>query len=115
MNPLLFLLIIPALTMASVVLTGNVKQVRIIAAVGMTVQLIFSFLLLYWFYQFRREGNNDPMLFVSSTVWYESFNIQLKFGIDGISMSMIILTSIVTFAGVFASWQVEYQIGRAHV
>jgi NADH-quinone oxidoreductase subunit M len=48
------------------------------------------------------------MLFVTSTVWYESFNIQLKFGIDGISVSMILLTSIVTFAGIFVSWQVDF-------
>jgi NADH-quinone oxidoreductase subunit M len=31
----------------------------------------------------------------------------LKFGVDGISVSMILLTSIVTFAGVFVSWQVN--------
>lgn len=108
MNPLLFLLIIPALTMVGIVLTNNLKHVRTIAAIGMTAQLIFSFLLLYLFFQLRRDGNTDPMLFVSTTHWYESFNIQFKFGIDGISISMIMLTSIVTFAGIFASWQVEY-------
>ena len=74
----------------------------------MSIQLVFSFLLLYWFYEQRKAGNTDPMLFVSSTTWYESLNIQLKFGIDGISMSMILLTSIVTLAGVFVSWQVDY-------
>ncbi len=108
MNPLLFLLIIPALTMVGIVFTGDLKRVRIISAVGMSAQLLFAFLLLYWFFQLRHEGNTDPMLFVSTTTWYESFNIQLKFGIDGISMSMIILTAIVTFAGIFASWEVEY-------
>jgi NADH-quinone oxidoreductase subunit M len=74
----------------------------------MSAQLAFSFLLLYWFYKARSAGNTDDMLFVSTTMWYESFNIQLKFGVDGISVTMILLTSIVTFAGVFVSWQVEY-------
>jgi NADH-quinone oxidoreductase subunit M len=89
-------------------MTKELKNVRIISAIGMTAQLIFSFLLLYWFYQERGAGNTDEMLFVSSTTWYESFNIQLKFGVDGISVSMILLTSIVTFAGVFVSWQVDF-------
>ncbi len=108
MNPLLFLLIIPVLTMTGIVLIGDLKRVRIISAMGMSAQLFFAFLLLYWFFQQRNAGNVDPMLFVSTTTWYESFNIQLKFGVDGISVAMILLTAIVTFAGVFASWQVEY-------
>lgn len=107
MNPLLTLIIIPGLTMLGIVLVSNLNYVRIISAIGMSVQLIFSFLLLYWFYQERNAGNTDPMLFVSSSMWYESLNIQWKFGIDGISIAMILLTSIVTFAGVFVSWQVE--------
>jgi NADH-quinone oxidoreductase subunit M len=108
MNPLLLLIIIPLLTMTSIVITKNIKLVRIISAIGMSAQLMFSFLLLYWFYQARGAGNADDMLFVSTTMWYESFNIQLKFGVDGISVAMILLTSIVTFAGIFVSWQVEF-------
>ena len=108
MNPLLFLLIIPVLTMCSIVLTGDLKKVRLISAIGMSVQLLFSFMLLYLFYQERHAGNTEPMLFVSSVTWYESFNILFKIGIDGISISMILLTAIVTFAGIFISWQMEY-------
>jgi NADH-quinone oxidoreductase subunit M len=108
MNPLLFLLIIPILTMLGIVLVQDVKKVRTITAAGMSAQLFFALLLLYWFYQQRNAGNTDPMLFVSATNWYESFNIQFKFGIDGISLAMILLTAIVTFAGVFVSWQVDF-------
>lgn len=108
MNPLLVLILIPILTMLGIVMTKDIKNVRIISAIGMSAQLLYSFLLLYWFYQERGAGNTDPMLFVSTTMWYESFNIQLKFGVDGISVAMILLTSIVTFAGIFVSWQVEY-------
>jgi NADH-quinone oxidoreductase subunit M len=107
MNPLLILIVIPILTMVSIVMTKDVKHVRIVSAIGMSAQLLFSFILLYWFYYQRNAGNTDPMLFVTTTTWYESFNIQLKFGVDGISVSMILLTSIVTFAGIFVSWQVD--------
>ncbi|MEX1240660.1 MAG: NADH-quinone oxidoreductase subunit M, partial [Cyclobacteriaceae bacterium] len=108
MNPLLFLLIIPILTMVGIVLTKDLKNVRMISAAGMSIQLLFSLLLLFMFYHERNAGNTDAMLFVSSTTWYESFNILAKFGVDGLSVSMILLTAIVTFAGVFVSWQVEY-------
>lgn len=108
MNPLLLLIIIPIVTMTGIVSVKNIALVRVISAIGMSAQLIFSFILLYWFYQARGAGNTDNMLFVSTTIWYESFNIQLKFGVDGISVAMILLTSIVTFAGVFVSWQVEF-------
>lgn len=108
MNPLLFLLIIPIITMVVIVLTKDPKQVRVVAAIGMAAQLIFSLILLYLFYMLRGQGYSEPMLFVSSTMWYEAFNIQFKLGIDGISLSMIILTAIVVFAGVFVSWEINH-------
>jgi NADH-quinone oxidoreductase subunit M len=108
MNPLLLLLIIPIITMVVIVFTKDLKQVRVVAAIGMSAQLTFSLILLYLYYMLRRQGYSEPMLFVSSTMWYESFNIQFKLGIDGISLSMIILTAIVVFAGVFVSWQIDY-------
>jgi NADH-quinone oxidoreductase subunit M len=108
MNPLLFLLIIPILTMCGIALAQDLRKVRLISAFGMSAQLLFALVLLFLFYRERHAGNADLMLFVSSTTWYESLNIQLKFGIDGLSVSMILLTAIVTFAGIFVSWQVEY-------
>lgn len=108
MNPLLYLILIPILTVIGITLVKDIKHVRVVSAIGMGAQLLWSFYLVYQFYTIRQFGNTDAMLFVSTSVWYESFNIQYKFGIDGISLSMIVLTSLVTFAGVFASWQVEY-------
>lgn len=108
MNPLLLLVLIPVLTVVAIALVKDIRQVRVVSAIGMGIQLVFSFYLVYAFYALRGAGNTDAMLFVSTSTWYESFNIQYKFGIDGISLSMIMLTSLVTFAGVFASWQVEY-------
>ena len=89
MNPLLYLLIIPTLTMVGIVLTKDLKNVRVVAAIGMTGQLVFSFVLLFWFYKLRNEGNTDAFLFVSSTMWYDAFNIQLKFGIDGVALGKV--------------------------
>jgi NADH-quinone oxidoreductase subunit M len=108
MSPLFFLLFVPLLTIIGVVLVKDMSKVRWVSAIGMSIQLILSFVLLYLFYEQRSSGNTDAMLFVSTTTWYESFNIQFKIGVDGISVAMILLTSVVTFAGMFASWQVDY-------
>ncbi len=108
MNPLLILLIIPILTMGAIVFAKELIQVRVAAAIGTGAQLFFALILLFWFYNLRDQGSNEAMLFVSSTMWYDSFNIQLKFGVDGISIAMILLTSIVIFTGVFVSWQIDY-------
>jgi len=107
MNILLILLIIPLLTITGIVAARDITKIKWISAIGMSAQLMFSLVLLFLFYQQRNTGHDEAMLFVSTTTWYESFNIQFKFGIDGISLSMILLTSIVTFAGIFVSWQVE--------
>lgn len=108
MNPLLLLLIAPILTMVVIAFAKDAKQARVTAAIGSALQLVLSLALLAWFYKLRQSGDHSPMLFVSSTMWYESFNIQLKFGVDGISVAMILLTSIVIFTGVFVSWQIDY-------
>lgn len=108
MNVLYLLLIIPLLTSVGIAAVRDIKQVRVVSAIGMGLQLVVSFWLLYLFYEQRNAGNTDDMVFVTSTLWYEAFNIRAKFGVDGVSVAMILLTSIVTFAGVFASWQVEY-------
>ena len=48
------------------------------------------------------------MLFVKDVVWFKSFNIHYAVGADGISVAMIALASIVVFAGIFASWEMEF-------
>jgi NADH-quinone oxidoreductase subunit M len=47
------------------------------------------------------------MLFTKDLVWFEPFNIHYSIGADGISVTMIVLTSIVVMAGVFISWKIE--------
>ena len=48
------------------------------------------------------------MLFVKDYLWFKSLNIHYAVGVDGISVAMIALTSLVVFAGIFASWEVEF-------
>lgn len=108
MDILSLFVVIPFLTMAGIVLLKNEKQVRLVSAFGMAIQLILAGVLVYLYLTARHEGNTDEMLFVKDYLWFKSLNIHYAVGVDGISVAMIALTSVVVFAGIFASWEVEF-------
>jgi NADH-quinone oxidoreductase subunit M len=107
MNILSFLVIIPLLTIAGILAAKDAQKARVISAIGMGIQLIVSFAIVFLYLTERRNGNTDQMILVSSYEWFKSLNIYYTVGVDGISVAMIALTSIVVFAGVFASWEME--------
>ncbi len=106
---LISLLVIPAFTALAVMVARSSKQVKQLSAVGMSIQLGLSFYLLYEFLKERATGNTEAVLFGSRFEWYPSLNINFDIGVDGISVAMILLTSIVIFTGIFASWEVKDQ------
>ncbi len=108
MDILTLLVVIPVLTMLVLFFADTLPKARIISAIGMGIELIVSFVLLYKYYQFRGAGDTSHYLFYKDVVWYSTFNIHYTVGIDGIAMAMIMLTSIVIFTGIFASWNMEY-------
>jgi len=106
MNLNLFV-IVPILTVLFLLFSKDNRQTRIIAAIGSGIQLILAAILVYLFYMERGAGNMAQMIFVQDIQWFSIPNIHYTIGVDGISVSMICLTAIVVFAGVFASWEVE--------
>jgi NADH-quinone oxidoreductase subunit M len=107
MDILTLFIVIPVLTIIGIVFCKDHKQVKWIAAIGMGLQLITAATLIILFLAERKAGNMAEMLFVKDLVWFPSLNIHYLVGVDGISVAMIGLTSIVIFAGIFASWEVE--------
>ncbi|NLJ43303.1 MAG: NADH-quinone oxidoreductase subunit M [Bacteroidales bacterium] len=108
MDILTLFVVIPVLTMAGIILVKDLNRVRVAAAVGMGIQLLLSALLIFLYVSARNGGNTDEMLFVRDLVWFKTFNIHYTVGVDGISVAMIALTSLVVFAGIFASWEVDF-------
>ena len=104
---LLYLLAIPTLTVLGILLVREVNKARVVAAVGMSIQLLLCFWLLFEFLAQRANGNGEEVLFAQEFPWYESLNINFSIGVDGIAVGLIVLTGIVIFAGVFASWQMK--------
>ena len=108
MDILTLFVVIPVLTITGILFLKDVKQVRLVSVIGMGIQLILAAVLIYMYLSARHAGNTDEMLFVKDFVWYKSLNIHYAIGVDGISVAMIGLTSLVVFAGIFASWEVEF-------
>jgi NADH-quinone oxidoreductase subunit M len=55
-------------------------------------------------------GTDATMLhFALAVPWFELLNIEYNIGVDGISVLMILLTGIVIFTGILASWQITDQ------
>jgi len=107
MNILLLILIIPTLTILVLMFTKGKEQARMVSAVGMGLQFVAAFYLLFAFLQERAAGNTADMLFTSSYMWFSPLNIRFDLGVDGVSVALIALTAIVSLAGVFISWKME--------
>ncbi|MCB0726711.1 MAG: NADH-quinone oxidoreductase subunit M, partial [Ignavibacteriae bacterium] len=107
MDILTILIVVPLLTVIALALGKSKEQVRIAAAIGTGIQLILTFVLLFEYLGERSSGNIDEMLFMKSYVWFQTLNIFYTVGVDGISVSLIVLTGIILFTGVLASWKVE--------
>ncbi len=107
MSILLFFILIPVLTITAILFTRDYRSARVAAACGMFLQLLISGVLLFMYLMERSGGNGAEILFYTEYNWYPSLNIHFTTGVDGIAVSMIMLTSVVVFAGIFASWEMQ--------
>lgn len=106
-NLLIWFVIIPMLMLAGLGLGGGkINQIRLVMTIGSIALLSLSIVLCYMFFQMRGDGNTAEMLFLGEWTWYKPLNIKLSIGVDGISVFMLLLTSVIVFAGVFASWRI---------
>jgi len=108
MDILTLFVVIPVLTMTGILFVKDIKQVRVVAAIGMGIQLIMAAILVFTYLSARKAGATGEMLFIRDYLWFKNPNIHYAIGVDGISVAMISLTSLVVFAGIFASWEVEF-------
>lgn len=106
MDILSLFVIIPVLTIVALAFTRDLKQARILSMLGGLVQLGMAINLLFAYVR-ERAFNDSIMLFTKDVVWFEQFNIHYSIGVDGISVTLILLTSIIVLAGVFISWKME--------
>ncbi len=107
MFPLTFFVIIPALMLLGLWLARNINQVRGVMVAGSSLLLALSIWLTIDFIHQRNAGVTDAMLYTYSIEWFKPLNICYAIGVDGISVVMLLLSSIIVFTGTFASWKLK--------
>ena len=107
MNFLSLFVLIPVLMLGGLLLASDIKQIRAVCATGASLLLLLAVALTVLFLGERNSGNTAEMLFTASSVWYAPFHIHYSVGVDGISVAMLLLSSIIVFTGIFTSWKME--------
>ena len=107
MNLLSIFVLIPLLMLFALWLARDIKQIRAVMVTGASVLLISAVTLTVLYLQARTSGDTSEMLFTNSVTWYPSLDICYSVGVDGISVAMLLLSAIIVFTGVFASWRLQ--------
>ena len=107
MSVLSLFVLIPMLMLLGLWVARNLNQVRGVMVVGASALLLLSAWLTVSFISERAAGNSEAMLYTYSVTWFAPMNIAYSVGVDGISVVMLLLSSIIVFTGTFASWQLK--------
>lgn len=109
MNFLSIFVLIPLFMLLALWASKNIRQIHAVMVAGSSALVALSGILLYLFLQARAIGDTSQMLFTKSVDWYKPLNISYSVGVDGISVVMLMLASVIVFTGVFASWKIKEQ------
>jgi NADH-quinone oxidoreductase subunit M len=83
----------------------HVRSIRAFALIVTILTFVFSLHLLW---HFDRTSSNFQ--FAINTPWIESLGINYSMGVDGISLFLILLTTILTPLAVLASWTITSRV-----
>jgi len=81
------------------------KMIKLVAAMGMFVSLVLS---LYAFFQY--DQSLGGMQFTLTIPWIPDLGVNLAFGVDGLSLPMLLLTNLIGFSAIYASWNMEKRV-----
>ncbi len=106
MDILSLFIIVPIITVLALVFSKGLKKARLVSMVGSVIQLGMAINLVFAYFK-ERAVNDAIMVFTRDIVWYDKFNIHYNIGVDGVSVTLLLLTAIVVLAGVFISWKMN--------
>ena len=107
MNFLSLFVLIPVLMTCAMFLLKDIRRIRAVMVTGASLLLVLAVTLTVMFLGQRSAGNDAEMLFTADVLWFAPLNIHYSVGVDGISVAMLLLSSIIVFTGVFASWKMS--------
>lgn len=87
------------------------KKLRLMTVVLMGINLV----LATWLYakfdtSFTKVDGNEGFQFIEHGVWIRSLNVEYFMGVDGVSISMVFLTALISFVGALASYSITDQL-----
>lgn len=80
------------------------RAIKYIAAVSTFISLALSLLV---FITYDRSAGG--MQFIEKIPWISDLGVSYALGVDGISMPLLLLTNLIGFSAVYASWRVKEQ------
>jgi len=90
---------------------ARTKQIKFTALAAASLNLCSALYLTISYLSFLSSkdlGSSLPQFKFKETIpWLPSFDVHYAMGVDGISVAMILLTAIVIFCGVLASWELQ--------
>ena len=102
-NLLTYMTFIPVAGAAIVLaLPNNAKLIRWVSAAATVPPLLMA---IWLFANFDR--NQAGFQFVEKYQWIPAFNISYYMGVDGLSISMVLLTALLCFLCIFASFGID--------
>lgn len=107
MNFLSLFVLIPLLMLLGLWLAKGIKGVRTVMVVGSSALLLLAAYLTVIYLADRAAGATGEMLYTASFEWFKPLHIKYSVGVDGISVAMLLLSTIIVFTGTFASWRLQ--------
>jgi len=104
-NNLLSILIwLPIVAGIIVLATGGDQRAGLARKLSLGFSVMIFLLSIPLYTQF--DSTTAAMQFTEKAIWVDAFNIYYSIGVDGISMPLILLTTLLTIIVVIAGWQV---------
>ncbi len=100
------ILLSPVISLALILLIPGRYEtlIKMVAFVAAAITLALSIKLCLQF-----DFTNPAFQFVEHVEWVKSYGIHYSNAVDGLNVSMILLTSIVIFCGILVSWSVKFR------
>jgi len=108
MNHLLTIITFVPIVGAALILLIPSSERKLIQAIAVFATLPQILIATYLYQHF--DTATTAMQFVEKTPWVPTYHIDYFVGVDGISISMVLLTALICFISVFASFGIDKAI-----
>ena len=104
LSTIVFLPVIGAIVIA-LLPRANPRRIKLTAAAFTAVSFVLSLAVLFMF----DRGLAGPQ-FVEQASWIPAINVQYFLGIDGLSLPLLLLTTLIGFIAVLVSWKIDLRV-----